>query len=163
MSYPSEPASAGYPATPPGPGGPPPGIELAHWGLRVVATIIDAIPAWILTVIGIVLDGPETNADGTTSGMGAVYIFFLLLGTAWGLYMAFLTGSRGQSIGKKVMNIKIVRELDGQVIGGGLGIARSFIHIVDALPCLIGYLWPLWDAKKQTFTDKIMGTLAIRV
>ncbi|HEX2498841.1 MAG: RDD family protein [Actinomycetes bacterium] len=162
MSYPSDPAFSHSPGTPPY-GGPPPGVELAHWGLRFLAWLIDSAPAWVLVLIGIALDGPRTNADGTTTGMGSVYLFFLLLATAWALYMSYLTGSRGQSIGKRVINIKVVREQDGQVIGGGLGIARYFIHIVDALPCGLGYLWPLWDSKKQTFTDKIMGTLAIKV
>ena len=162
MSYPSDPAAAGYPPMP-GPSGPPPGVLLAHWGLRAVAWLIDSFPAWLVVVIGLALDGPRTEADGTTTGMGGVYFFCLLLATAWGLYMSYLTGSQGQSIGKKVMNIKVVREIDGQIIGGGLGIARYFIHIVDALPCLLGYLWPLWDQKRQTFTDKIMGTLAIKV
>ncbi|HKE52546.1 MAG TPA: RDD family protein [Actinomycetes bacterium] len=162
MSYPSDPAFSHAP-TPPPYGGPPPGIQLAHWGLRVVATLIDVIPAWVVVTIGIILDGPRTNADGTTSGMGGVYVTCLLLGTAWVLYMSYLTGSRGQSIGKRVINIKVVKEIDGQVIGGGLGIARYFIHIVDLLPCGLGYLWPLWDSKRQTFTDKIMGTLAIKV
>lgn len=154
MSYPSDPASAGYPATPPGPGGPPPGVELAHWGLRFVATLIDLVPFLVLYLISI----PLLRGDAAAVGW-----VLLLAALAWLLYMAYLTGARGQSIGKKVMNIKVVKELDGQVIGGGLGIARYFIHIVDSLPCYLGYLWPLWDQKKQTFTDKIMGTLAIKV
>jgi hypothetical protein len=34
-------------------------------------------------------------------------------------------------------------------------------HILDSLPCYLGYLWPLWDAKRQTFADKVMGTVVI--
>ncbi len=29
--------------------------------------------------------------------------------------------------------------------------------------CYLGYLWPLWDKKKQTFADKIFGTYSIKV
>jgi len=32
---------------------------------------------------------------------------------------------------------------------------------VDALPCMIGYLFPLWDARRQTFSDKIMNTVVL--
>jgi uncharacterized RDD family membrane protein YckC len=42
-----------------------------------------------------------------------------------------------------------------------LAIGRSFVHIIDGIPCYLGYLWPLWDAKKQTFADKIMGTVVV--
>ena len=47
------------------------------------------------------------------------------------------------------------------MFGGGAGIGRFFLHIIDALPCYLGFLWPLWDAKRQTFADKVMGTLVI--
>ena len=77
------------------------------------------------------------------------------------LYNAYLSGVTGQSIGKKQAGIRLLRESDGQVIGGGLGIGRYFLHILDALPCYIGFLWPLWDAKKQTFADKILHTVVV--
>ena len=46
-------------------------------------------------------------------------------------------------------------------IGAGLAFARIFVHAVDQLPCYVGYLWPLWDPKKQTFTDKILTTVVV--
>ena len=48
------------------------------------------------------------------------------------------------------------------MIGAGLSIGRAILHVVDQLPCYLGYLWPLWDAKKQTFTDKIVQTVVIK-
>ena len=62
----------------------------------------------------------------------------------------------------KQMGIRLLRESDGQPVGGGLGIARYFVHIVDGVPCIpLGYLWPLWDPKKQTFTDKIFSYVVV--
>jgi uncharacterized RDD family membrane protein YckC len=26
----------------------------------------------------------------------------------------------------------------------------------------LGYLWPLWDPRKQTFADKIVGSVVVR-
>ena len=46
----------------------------------------------------------------------------------------------------------------GSRSGPGCRFVRQLAHIVDSLVCNLGYLWPLWDAKKQTFADKIMGT-----
>jgi len=37
---------------------------------------------------------------------------------------------------------------------------RDLVHILDALT-LVGYLWPRWDDKKQTFGDHIMKTIVI--
>lgn len=148
MSTPTNPAAGGCPAV-------PPGIELAHWGLRALAFVIDYLPSAVLYFIGKAITGGDADE---WSWLGS------LLSLGWLLYMAYLTGSRGQSIGKRIIGIKVVREADGQVIGGGMGIARYFLHFLDTIPCIpLGYLWPLWDAKKQTFTDKIMRTLAIKV
>ena len=38
---------------------------------------------------------------------------------------------------------------------------RQLAHIVDSLVCYLGWLWPLWDSKNQTFADKIMSTVVI--
>ena len=36
---------------------------------------------------------------------------------------------------------------------------RQIAHYVDQFVCYLGYLWPLWDDKRQTLADKIMGTV----
>ncbi len=61
-----------------------------------------------------------------------------------------------------MLGIRLVRELDGQVVGPGLSIGRAFVHVVDSAPLYIGYLWPLWDDNKQTFADKILKTLVVK-
>jgi hypothetical protein len=38
---------------------------------------------------------------------------------------------------------------------------RQLAHIIDGAICYIGYLFPLWDAKRQTIADKIMGTICV--
>jgi hypothetical protein len=38
---------------------------------------------------------------------------------------------------------------------------RHVCHFVDGLFCGLGYLWPLWDDRRQTFADKIMSTVVI--
>jgi uncharacterized RDD family membrane protein YckC len=82
---------------------------------------------------------------------------------AFVLYNAFLNGSTGQSIGKKVVGLKLISEETGQPIGGGMGILRYFLHIIDSIICYIGWLFPLWDAKRQTIADKILKTVVINV
>jgi len=89
-------------------------------------------------------------------------VLLYLVAIAWAVYNRYLEGSTGQSVGKKIAGTRLVRSQDGQVIGAGMGILRMFVHIVDSIPCYIGYLWPLWDAQRQTFADKILGTLVIK-
>ena len=53
-----------------------------------------------------------------------------------------------------------VREMDCRQWAAAF--VRKLAHILDALPCYVGYLWPLFDAKKQTFADKVMNTVVVR-
>lgn len=141
-----QPAGYGYGAA---------GGNYAEWITRVLAYLVDWVIAAIPMILGAIL---------ASTGKGLLVVIGVLLylvGFVAALYFAFLTGKTGQSPGKRVMGIKVVNEATGQPIGGGMGIARAFIHIIDGIPCYLGYLWPLWDDKKQTFTDKVLSTVVL--
>lgn len=84
-----------------------------------------------------------------------------LVGLAATLWLVYQEGTTGQSVGKKALNIRLVREYDGQVLGFGLAFVRRLCHVLDGLACYVGFLWPLWDPKRQTFADKIMTTVVV--
>ena len=128
----------------------PPAYNYANWGLRVASALIDYI---VLGVIGSILVSAHATALG---------LIVDLLALVWAIYNAYQGGATGQSFGKKTVGTRLLAESTGQPIGGGLGIGRYFLHILDAIPCYLGYLWPLWDAKKQTFADKIVSTVVIK-
>jgi uncharacterized RDD family membrane protein YckC len=115
----------------------------------VLANLVDYFGVVILAVFVQLF---ISNALGALISLAAL---------GWGLYNGYLQGESGQSTGKKMQNLRLLSEETGQPIGGGMGIARFFVHIIDAIPCYVGFLWPLWDAKKQTFADKILKTVVI--
>jgi len=57
--------------------------------------------------------------------------------------------------------LKLVGAQTGAPIGVGLSLVRAIAHIIDGIPCYVGYLWPLWDAKRQTFADKLLNTYVV--
>jgi hypothetical protein len=63
----------------------------------------------------------------------------------------------------EALGLKLVSESTGQPIGPGMAFARDICHILDSLACFIGWLFPLWDAKRQTFADKIISTVVVPV
>lgn len=158
--------------------GVPPGVTFAHWGKRVVSYLVDAflmtipiIPGYVM--LGIAAGSATTEYDATTgqfetsggSGTGLA-MALLLLGTliSLGLFIwniCIKQGNTGYSIGKGLMGIKLVKADDGQPIGALMAFVRQIAHILDSLPCYLGYLWPLWDAKRQTFADKVLSTYVI--
>ncbi|MEU7876734.1 RDD family protein [Microbispora bryophytorum] len=148
-----------------------PAPEFAHWGLRVGATLIDGlivgVPTWILSIIGSALSAgsvdEETGQVGSGFGIGLLLsLVALVVGIGLALWLKHKEGTTGQTVGKKVVGIQTVKEQTGEYIGFGMAVVRGICHIVDGLPCYVGYLWPLWDAKRQTFADKIVGTVVVR-
>jgi uncharacterized RDD family membrane protein YckC len=87
-----------------------------------------------------------------------------LLGLAYLLWnYGYRQGTTGSSLGKSVMKVKVVSEVTGQPLGFGMSVVRQLAHFVDAVICFIGFLFPLWDAKRQTLADKIMTTVVLPI
>ncbi|WP_267594451.1 RDD family protein [Carbonactinospora thermoautotrophica] len=141
--------------------------ELAHWGLRVGAMLIDGliigVPTSIFTfILSMVMLGGETDPNAAMAKLMIIYLLLAVIMLAAGLWFAYMEGTSGATIGKKLLKIRVLGEQTGQPIGFGMAFVRRLCHVVDSLPCYVGYLWPLWDEKKQTFADKIMKTVVVR-
>jgi uncharacterized RDD family membrane protein YckC len=148
------------------------------WVQRVVATLIDAIPVVVIGGIGegIAIATGNNSCVASTEGYGGactssfsgvgILASFLagLLVLAYSIWnWGYRQGTTGSTIGKSALKFKVVSEATGQPIGFGMSIVRQFAHIVDGAICYIGYLFPLWDAKRQTLGDKIMSTVCIPI
>ncbi|WP_410583217.1 RDD family protein [Amycolatopsis sp. lyj-108] len=134
-----------------------PQTDYAHWGLRAGATLIDFGPIVVLPIIGMIISATGLRTVGLfIAGLG------YLAGFGWTVYNRWIRmGTTGQSLGKKILKIKLVREADGQPIGPLMAFVRDLCHNLDGWICGLGYLWPLWDEKKQTFADKILSTVVV--
>ncbi|MGZ5417280.1 MAG: RDD family protein [Nocardioides sp.] len=154
----------GYPGAP---GGYAPPAPYADWIKRVGGYLVDVavlLPAYVIVFIGLGLGSADNSADNSAvSSFGLILLgigYLAIFGIAiWN--MIIRQGKTGWSIGKQVIGIRLIAEKTGQPLGPGLTFVRMLAHILDSLPCYLGYLWPLWDAKRQTFADKIMGTVVI--
>jgi uncharacterized RDD family membrane protein YckC len=70
----------------------------------------------------------------------------------------------GQAWGHKAVGVRIVDANTGGNIGAWKAFFRYTVgHWLDGVVCYLGYLWPLWDSKKQTFADKVFGTYSIKL
>jgi len=123
------------------PSGPRAGV-----GTRFVAALIDGI---LLGVVSVVLSIVVGNNGGR--GLGTL----LTLG-----YFAYYEGTRGQTIGKQVMNIRVVKT-NGDEMTIGDGVVRSFIRLVSGIACGLGFFWALWDPERQTWHDKVANTYVV--
>ena len=136
---------------------------LAQWPQRALGGLIDyialGIPGFILTSIG---GAKVDTATGVTTGPNILYYLGLLYFLALSVYNRWYRGgTTGQTIGRGVAGVKLVKEATGQPVGMGMAFVRDIAHIVDSIICYVGWLFPLWDSKRQTLADKIVSTVVI--
>jgi uncharacterized RDD family membrane protein YckC len=154
--YPPPPGS--YP--PPGPPGPPAG-SLADWAPRAGGLLLDSLIGFAILVVGIIV-GAILGAVASALGALVLILTYVAL-LAYEVIQIIKQGRTGQTIGQKIVGLRLVNERTGQPIGGGMAFVRSIAHIVDSLICYVGWLFPLWDTKRQTLADKIVGTVVVTV
>ncbi|MDH3704957.1 MAG: RDD family protein, partial [Acidimicrobiia bacterium] len=85
----------------------------------------------------------------------------LALGVSVG-YLGWWQGRTGQTLGKRIVGLRVVHLHTMMPLGGGRGIGRWLGTIVSALPCYLGYLWPLWDDKNQAWHDMMVTSIVIK-
>ncbi|MFT4048554.1 MAG: RDD family protein [Solirubrobacterales bacterium] len=155
---------------------PAPVWQLASWLSRGGALIIDQLLIGLIIVALAVpfvamSGGSIDNEDDLVVG---IFLPILLLGlfvvpTVY--YCWSMSKTNGQTPGKKVAGIRVVRE-DGAPITAGFAFRRQifWISIVFSflggiilfnLPILIDYLWPLWDDKNQALHDKCVNSRVV--
>lgn len=146
--------------------------QLASWWQRFAAFVLDlALAGFAGSLLASGLAGPDVKATtgggyqlawsrGTVTAVALLVIFV----TA---YFTFLNGSRrGQTVGKALLGI-VVRdaEANGQ-LGAGRALARALtmvVFYVFAVPWIVDGLWPLWDRRRQTLHDKVVGSVVVRI
>lgn len=145
---------------------PPPDVdELAGvLGHRTEAMIIDVV--LIAAAVGVVgfLAGLVLGAT-LGAGLGGA-VTFALLGTPIVLpfYHAGFEGYAGQTIGKRLMGIVVVRT-DGSRCTWKASIVRNLLRVVDFLPGLyaVGIASTFLTDREQRLGDLAAGTIVVQV
>jgi uncharacterized RDD family membrane protein YckC len=137
----------------------------------VAASLLDGLVAGVPGTIGYVifLVNIAGKADSSIDpGPDAFAVIVLLVGVLisiglWVWNRVIRQGNTGQSIGKSVLDIKLIDSRSAQPIGPGRAFLRDFLRAIFDQACLLNALWPLWDDQKQTWHDKVMSTYVIKV
>lgn len=118
------------------------------FGLRLAAALID----------GVILMVAQGFLQRTIPFFGK-RLFSSLLGAFYSIFL--WVNWNGQTVGKRVLAIKVVKEGGGKVTYTE-AVIRYLCYFVSALPLLLGFLWVLWDDKKQGWHDKLAKTLVVK-
>ncbi|MBI5668251.1 MAG: RDD family protein [Chloroflexi bacterium] len=122
--------------------------ELAGLGERFVALLIDG---FIQGVIAGILFGAFRGP-----GAGASFLVGLIY------YWYFWTRQNGQSPGKQLMRIRVVKA-DGSPLTDVDAIIRYIGYYINSVLFMLGWLWALVDSNRQGLHDKLVNTYVVKV
>ena len=130
-------------------------VELAGIGARLLAQIIDLF--WLLP-LSFLLGAVATFVNGGQMSLGGE----LMANLIGALVVLLFWVERQATPGKLVLGLSIVDAETGGTPTMGRFTLRYVGYLVSALPLGLGYLWAIWDKRKQGWHDKMAGTLVVR-
>jgi uncharacterized RDD family membrane protein YckC len=153
-------------------------LSYASWPRRAAAFVLDALPVAGLAALAFALlyltrnrlcDGDPSSLDlGDRCGNGTTvigqvgYLVAWLAVIGYGVWnFGYRQGRTGSSIGKSAVCLRVVDVASGEPIGFWRSAIRQLAHVLDLLSLSVGYLWPLWDSRNQTFADKLASTVCV--
>lgn len=141
-----------------------PGWEYAGFGDRLFGDICDGVLALLFALpIWFAVDrwmlGRESRFLDDEGPIGASDVALW----AWFLWnLTYLVGKTGQSWGRRIAGLKVVRN-DGEPPGVWRAFGRNMFAAFISGPLLyLGFLWVIWDRDKQAWHDKVFRTYVLR-
>lgn len=147
----------------------------AGFGSRAAAVVFDGLLAVGAALPGLIvlLAGPSHTAGcdvgGTTrpctqptGGTLSTAAALLGIGTVAYLLWYCRRAGRAQSVGQRAGAVRILDVRTGTPVGGWRVFGRHVAKILSAIPLGLGFLWMLWDPRRQTWHDKIASTVVVR-
>ncbi|MEW6153809.1 MAG: RDD family protein [Actinomycetota bacterium] len=179
--YPPPAAATGTTAYPPPPPPPTPSpapsptwssVTYGPWWKRAVAALIDwavlSVPSGILLTLagGTATVDPVTDEIVVTNPGLLMAVWAVLIAGSFAYYIV-MEGSRGATVGKMAMGLRLQDADTGAPIGYGLAFARRLVAGVLwamlFLPGVLNLLSPLWDRRRQTWHDKSVNAVVVEV
>jgi uncharacterized RDD family membrane protein YckC len=130
-------------------------MEYQGIGIRFVSLVIDSlIISIIFGVLGSIL-GAGMMRQGSWSVGLLSFAFYIA-------YYTYLEGTRGQTIGKMITKIKVVRE-DGRPIDMEQAFKRNILRVIDGFVAyLIGAVLIWRSDKQQRLGDTVAKTVVVK-
>jgi uncharacterized RDD family membrane protein YckC len=140
--------------------------NLATEGDRIIAVIIDTI---LIFVVSLVIFIPLWLLGGFFGVFGSfAFVFFgplaLLSWLLWLLYFTYFEATTGQTLGKQLMNIRVVDETTLQHLDFARSLVRNILRIIDWFPFfyLIGFILIATNPKKQRIGDMAASSIVVK-
>ena len=140
--------------------------DLAGRGIRLLTTILDSIIFVAMVYLPLILtmaaNAGRVHTPGGHTGVFSLLVLAGLVGWIW-LTVLFVTRN-GQSIGKKITGIKVVRTDGSPASLGRIALMRNLLNLLLNVIPLYGFVDALliFGEAHQCVHDKIADTIVIK-
>ncbi|MCB2054780.1 MAG: RDD family protein [Geminicoccaceae bacterium] len=133
--------------------------DYATFGQRLVAMLVDWL--WMIPLgiaLSFILYGEQITTGEIEPRLGAELVTWLLPA----VIIVSFWNSRRATPGKMALKLEVVDAETGGTPPVGRLILRYIGYFLSSFVFGLGYLWMLWDARRQTWHDKIARTVVVR-
>ncbi len=144
-------------------------MEKAGFFTRFIAWLVDGFMIGLLSWFVAFIFGALI---GLTSGTGSgfldfiagtlAFLFIVVMLFFQFIYFGYFWSKDGQSLGMKLLNIKVVRQEDAPISFWRAGFRGTVGYWISGLVFGLGYIWAAFDANKETWHDKIFNTWVVK-
>jgi uncharacterized RDD family membrane protein YckC len=135
--------------------------------------IMRAITAVLPAATGLLAGDSATQLPDTGDILGSMltgsgFAITLCASIAWAVITAWLVATNGQSIGKRLVGIKIVRTDGSRASFARIFLLRNVVNFLPTLLPYVGLLYQLIDPlfiyqeSRQCLHDKLADTIVVR-
>jgi uncharacterized membrane protein SpoIIM required for sporulation/uncharacterized RDD family membrane protein YckC len=142
--------------------------SIAGVGSRVLAAVTDFVICLVVLFVlamALVALAPRTpSADLASTSWAAAILILLQFALFWGYYVLFEGLMDGQTPGKRIHRLRVVRE-GGFSVGFATSAVRNLVRILDMQPIafyLVGLGSILTTKRGQRLGDLVAGTIVVR-
>ena len=134
-------------------------LPLASFKNRASAFLIDFALIFAITAVITFLPQVLSLTDSNFMSDRVSTLLYITVGLLW-LYSTLLEGFNGQSIGKRIIGLKVVRT-DGKKMSYDHAAVRNFGKVLPLLPFDLIYGWRIKNSAFMRYFDKFAGTTVI--
>ncbi len=146
---------------PAAPGAPKP-EEAEVIGNRILGAIIDLVAGNVVGFFVALAVGLLAVFVTGSFAAGSMALVYLVGGLAVLGYFVVMEATQGQTIGKMMMGVRVVRADDGEQITWGQAIGRNVLRFVDGIMLyLVGFMVAMSNPMRQRVGDMAAGTVVI--
>lgn len=135
-------------------------VEAADFGQRLGAFLFDLLLFIIVLMVATFLLS-SFSKKSIVSSNAMLAAFYLAALALFSLNFVLLASRAGQTVGKRLVGIRIVCENGEPVRLVNVLLRHCVGYTLSVFGGFLGFLWVIWDSKHQGWHDKIARTIVV--